>query len=62
MSQGGYIHLQVAGGVPGKGIQEGQMKPDEAQGWNPVRLPGDPIFYWLDVFVFFSFSQGQCKL
>lgn len=73
VSQGGYIHLQVAGGVPGKGIQEGQMKPDEAQGWNPVRLPGDPIFHWLDGLFFLqnlhfflvwnsSFSQGQWKL
>ena len=63
--------LQV--GHPGKGIQEGQMKPDEAQGWNPVRLPGDPIFHWLDGLFFLqnlhfflewnsSFSQGQCKL
>ena len=30
MSQGGYIHLQVAGGASREGsIQEGQMKPDE---------------------------------
>lgn len=74
VSQGGYIHLQVAGGVSWEGsIQEGwkiiQMKQ---QRWNPkTTLEIQFCIGWMCFFLqnlhFFlawnsSFSQGQWKL